>query len=141
MKPVLCRRWKNSWRNGRRSSTLPRDVGDTIRGLQQYDFLDQQARADFAALLQSLQQQAIDSLLQSLTQRLQNMTSADMQRMRHMLEDLNRLLEQRAWGEEGDFHEFLNKHRDLFPDGAPGSLDELLEADGAQYAGYAVTPE
>ena len=98
---------------------LPRDVGDSIRGLQQYDFIDQQARADFAALLQSLQQQAMDSLWQSLTQRLQNMTSADMQRMRHMLEDLNRLLEQRAWGEEGDFREFLNKHRDLFPDGAP----------------------
>ena len=106
---------------------LPRDVGDTIRGLQQYDFIDQQARADFAALLQSLQQQAMDSLWQSLTQRLHNMTSADMQRMRHMLEDLNRLLEQRAWGEEGDFHEFLNKHRDLFPDGAPGSLEALLE--------------
>ena len=69
----------------------------------------------------------MDSLWQSLTQRLQNMTSADMQRMRHMLEDLNRLLEQRAWGEEGDFREFLNKHRDLFPDGAPGSLEALLE--------------
>ncbi len=106
---------------------LPRDVGDSIRGLQQYDFLDQQARADFAALLQSLQQQAMDSLLQSLAQRLHNMTSEDIQRMRHMLEDLNRLLEQRAWGEEGDFREFLKKHRDLFPDGAPGSLDELLE--------------
>src|SRR5919199_14367 len=70
---------------------LPREVGDTIQGLQQYDFMDQQARADFAALLQALQQQAMESLLQSLTQRLHNMTSADMQRLRHMLEDLNRL--------------------------------------------------
>jgi len=49
---------------------LPRDVGDTIRGLQQYDFLDQQAHADFAALLQALQQQAMDSLLQSLAQKM-----------------------------------------------------------------------
>ena len=38
---------------------LPRDVGDTIQGLQQYDFMDQQARTDFAALLQSLQQQGL----------------------------------------------------------------------------------
>jgi uncharacterized protein with von Willebrand factor type A (vWA) domain len=106
---------------------LPRDVGETLRGLQQYDFLDQQARADFAALLQSLQQQAMDALWQSMAQCLQNMTSADTQRLRHMLEDLNRLLEQRAWGEEGDFREFLNKHRDLFPDGAPSSLEALLE--------------
>ena len=106
---------------------LPRDVGETIRGLQQYDFVDRQARADFDALLQALQQQAMDTLLQSLQQRLQNMTSEDMQRLRHMLADLNRLLEQREWGEDGDFDEFLNKHRDMFPDGAPDSLDELLE--------------
>ena len=53
---------------------LPRDVGETIQGLQQYDFMDQQARTDFAALLQALQQQAMDALLQSLAQRLQNMT-------------------------------------------------------------------
>ena len=106
---------------------LPRDVGETIRRLQQYDFVDRQAGADFAALLQSLQQQAMDTLFQSLLQRLQNMTSADQQRLRHMLEDLNRLLEQREWGEDGDFDEFLNKHRDMFPDGAPESLDELLE--------------
>src|SRR5262249_41347430 len=96
---------------------LSRDVGDTIRRLQQYDFLDQQAHADFAALLQSLQQQAMDSLLQSLAQHLQNMTAADMQRLRHMLEDLNRLLEQRAAGEEGDFREFLDETRDVLPGG------------------------
>ena len=106
---------------------LPRDVGETIRGLQQYDFVNRQARADFEALLQALQQQAMDTLFQSMLQRLQNMTSADMQRMRHMFEDLNRLLEQRAWGAEGDFREFLNQHREMFPDGAPESLDELLE--------------
>jgi uncharacterized protein with von Willebrand factor type A (vWA) domain len=105
---------------------LPRDVGDTIQGLQQYDFMDQQARTDFAALLQALHQQAMDALLQSLAQRVQNMTAADMQSMRQMLEDLNRLLEQRAWGEEGDFNEFLDKHRDLFPDGAPESLEAFL---------------
>src|SRR5215510_9183782 len=105
---------------------LPRDAGETIQGLQQYDFVDRQARADFEALLQTLQQQAMDTLFQSMMQRLQNMTSADMQRMRHMLEDLNRLLEQREWGEEGDFREFLDRHREMFPDGAPESLDELL---------------
>src|SRR5262245_52502201 len=44
---------------------LPRDVGATIQQLQQYDFVDRQARADFAALLQVLQQQAMDTLFQS----------------------------------------------------------------------------
>jgi uncharacterized protein with von Willebrand factor type A (vWA) domain len=68
----------------------------------------------------------MDALLQSLAQRLQNMTTADMQGMRQMLEDLNRLLEQRAWGADGDFHEFLNQHRDLLPEGVPESLDAFL---------------
>src|SRR2546426_762695 len=91
---------------------LPRDVGETIRRLQQYDFLDQQARADFEALVQALQQQAMDTLWQSMMQRLHNMRPEDMQRLRHMLEDLNRLLEQREWGEEGDVSEFLHKYQD-----------------------------
>ncbi len=106
---------------------LPRDVGETIRRLQQYDFLDQQARADFEALVQALQQQAMDTLWQSMMQRLHNMRPEDMQRLRHMLEDLNRLLEQREWGEEGDVSEFLHKYQDMFPDGTPDSLDEFLE--------------
>jgi len=106
---------------------LPRDVGETIRGLQQYDFVDQQARADFEALLQALQQQVLDSLFQSMSQRLQHMRPEDMQRLRQMLQDLNRLLEQREWGEEGDFDAFLDQYRDLFPDGTPDSLDEFLE--------------
>ena len=77
--------------------------------------------------LQALQQQVMDSMFQTLLQRLQTMQPGDLQRTRQMLEDLNRLLEQREWGEEGDFNEFLNKYRDMFPNGAPESLDELLE--------------
>lgn len=105
---------------------LRRDVGDTIRRLQQYDFLDQQARTDFEALLHELQQQVMDTMFQSLLQRLQSMRPEELQRTREMIEALNRLLEQREWGEEGDFHAFLDTYRDLFPDGAPESLDELL---------------
>lgn len=106
---------------------LPRDLGETIRRLQQYDFLDQQARADFDALVQALQQQAMDTLLQSMVQRLHNMRPEDMQRLRQMLEDLNRLLEQREWGEEDDFSAFRQQYQDMFPGGMPESLDEFLE--------------
>ncbi|ETW96138.1 MAG: hypothetical protein ETSY1_27790 [Candidatus Entotheonella factor] len=49
--------------------------------------------------------------------------------MRQMIEDLNELLERRAAGEadDQDFQEFIERHRDLFPDGMPSSLDEFLE--------------
>lgn len=107
--------------------SLPRQVGETIRQLQQYDFADQQARQDFEALVQSLQQQSLQRLFDALKQRLQDMSAGDMQRLRQMLTDLNRLLEQREWGEEGDFQEFLDTYDDMFPNGAPDSLDQLLE--------------
>jgi len=42
----------------------PQDVGETIRRLVPYDFIDRQANADFDALVQSLQQQAMQSLFQ-----------------------------------------------------------------------------
>jgi uncharacterized protein with von Willebrand factor type A (vWA) domain len=106
---------------------LPRQVGETIRRLQQYDFVDRQAREDFAALVQSLQQQALEKLFEAMKQRLQDMTRADQQRLGQMLADLNQLCEQRAWGEEGDFEEFLDRYRDLFPGQAPENLDQLLQ--------------
>jgi uncharacterized protein with von Willebrand factor type A (vWA) domain len=106
---------------------LPRDVGGAIQGLQQYDFLDRQAGADFAALLQTLQQQALDRMFHAMMQHLQTLTPSDMQRMRQMIADLNRLLQQQQEGEEGDFQEFLAQHGDLFPDGPPESLEELLQ--------------
>jgi uncharacterized protein with von Willebrand factor type A (vWA) domain len=106
---------------------LSSPVGDTIRQLQQYDFVDRQAREDFEALVQSLQQQAMQNLFEAMKQRLQSMTTADMQRLRQMVSDLNRLLEQRGSGQEEDFQEFLENYGDLFPDGAPDSLEQLLE--------------
>lgn len=105
------------------------DVGETIRRLQNYDFVDRQAKADFDNLVQSLQQQALDSLFQMMQQRLQQLTPEDIQRMRQMIEDLNDLLERRDMGEatDQDFQDFLDPHRDMFPDGTPNSLDEFLE--------------
>jgi uncharacterized protein with von Willebrand factor type A (vWA) domain len=114
--------------------SLPRHVGDTIRRLQQYDFVDQQARADFDALVQSLQQQALESLFHTLKQRLQHMSPDAMQRLRQMVEDLNRLLEQHNDGEAGDFQDFLDQYRDLLPTDTPQSLEQLLDqlAQGMQ---------
>jgi len=105
------------------------DLGETIRRLTSYDFVDRQAKADFDALVQSLQQRAMESLLQTMQQHLQQLTPEDVQRMRQTLEDLNELLERRATegADDRDFQAFLERHRTLFPDGTPNSLDEFLE--------------
>jgi uncharacterized protein with von Willebrand factor type A (vWA) domain len=106
---------------------LPPQVGETIRRLQQYDFVDRQAREDFEALVQSLQQQTLERLFEAMKQRLQSMTPADMQRLGEMLSDLNRLLEQRDWLDKNEFQDFLDRYADMFPQGAPESLEQLLQ--------------
>ena len=106
---------------------LSRDVGETIRRLHDYDFVDCQAKADFDALMQSLQQQALDAMYKTMQQHLQQMTPEHLQQMRQMLEDLNALLDQHRLGEPTDFQDFLERHRDMFPDGTPEHLDDFLE--------------
>src|SRR5437773_342065 len=69
---------------------------------------------------------------QGLQQALQGMTPEDLRRLREMLQDLNRMLRQRAEGEEPDFQAFKDKWGQFFP-GAE-SLDDLLAQLGRQMA-------
>ena len=57
---------------------------------------------------------------------MEGMSAEDMAAMKDMLADLNRMLEQRANGEEPDFDDFMAKHGQFFPEN-PQNLDELLE--------------
>src|SRR5690606_37863062 len=56
----------------------------------------------------------------------QSMTPEDMARMKDMMAELNRMLDQRARGEEPDFEGFMERYGDFFPED-PKDLDELLE--------------
>jgi uncharacterized protein with von Willebrand factor type A (vWA) domain len=44
-----------------------------------------------------------------------------------MLSDLNQLLEQREAGMEGDFQEFLERYREMFPGQTPADLEQFLQ--------------
>jgi uncharacterized protein with von Willebrand factor type A (vWA) domain len=61
-----------------------------------------------------------------MSEGMQNMTPEQMARMKDMLAELNKMLEQRERGEEPDFEKFMEEYGDFFP-GNPQSLDELLE--------------
>src|SRR6184192_2430508 len=112
--------------------TLPPDAPGQIRALQTYDFVDPEAKRLFDELMQSLRAQMLAPLLKGMQQALQGMTPEDLRRMREMLQDLNRMLRQRAEGEEPDFQAFKDKWGQLFP-GAE-SLDELRAQLGSQMA-------
>src|SRR6266508_4500249 len=113
-----------------RLDALPPDPAGQIKALQEYPFTDAEAKRKFDELMTSLQEQMLKPFMQGMQQGLQNLTPEDLKRMREMLNDLNRMLRERAQGGEPDFQAFKDKWGQNFP-GAE-SLDQLLEQMGKQ---------
>src|SRR5450759_3428344 len=89
---------------------LPEDIPGQVKGLSEYDFMDDQAREKFKELMDSLQQQMMQQFFQGMQQSLQNMTPEDIAKMREMIRDLNKMLRERQEGKEPDFDAFMQKH-------------------------------
>jgi len=104
---------------------LPQDIPGQIKGLSEYDFMDEQARDKFKELMDSLQQQMMQQFFQGMQQSLQNMTPEDVAKLREMIRDLNKMLKERQEGKEPDFDAFMQKHGENFP--GVNSLDDLIE--------------
>jgi uncharacterized protein with von Willebrand factor type A (vWA) domain len=111
---------------------LPPDPAGKIKQLQDYEFVDPEAERLFQDLLKSLQEQMLQPFMQGMKQALSGMTPQDMQRMREMLRDLNRMLQEKLDGGEPDFQSFKDKWGESFP-GAE-SFDQLMEQIGRQMA-------
>ncbi len=106
---------------------LPPDVGGKIRELTEYDFMDEEARQQFQELMDMLKKHAMESYGRDLVERVKNLDADSLARMRHMVEALNQMLEQRMKGEEPDFEGFMDEFGDFFGPDPPRSLDELIE--------------
>jgi uncharacterized protein with von Willebrand factor type A (vWA) domain len=121
-------------RTGReqRLDALPPDPAGQLRELQQYDFVDPEAKRKFEELLNSLRQQMMQPMFGAMQQALSGMTPQDLKAMREMMQDLNRMLRQKAEGEEPDFDAFKEKWGDRFP--GVESLDQLIDQMGRQMA-------
>src|SRR5438034_2024202 len=111
---------------------LPADIPGQVKGLSEYDFMDDQAREKFKELMDSLQQQMMQQFFQGMQQSLQNMTPEDIAKMREMIRDLNKMLRERQEGKEPDFDAFMQKHGEYFP--GVNSLDDLIEQMQQQMA-------
>ncbi len=112
--------------------TIPPDAAGRLRELQSYDFADATAEQKFQDLLASLRAQAMQPFMQGMKNALGNMTPEDLRRMREMIQDLNRMLRERAEGGQPDFEKFKQKWGEQFP-GAE-SLDDVLEQIGQRMA-------
>jgi uncharacterized protein with von Willebrand factor type A (vWA) domain len=111
---------------------LPSDPGGQIKELSTYEFMDPEAWRMFQELLQSLRQQMLKPFMQGMQQALQNMGPQDLQRLREMLQDLNRMLQDRAEGREPNFRQFKDTWGQHFP--GVENLDQLLAQMARQMA-------
>jgi len=111
---------------------IPPDPAGRLRDLQNYDFVSPEAKQKFDELLASLRQQMMQPMFNNMQQALKNMSPQDLARTREMMQDLNRMLREKADGEEPDFDAFMAKHGQNFP--GVESLDQLIEQMGRQMA-------
>ena len=105
--------------------SLPPDVGERIRGLQDYDFLEPNARERFDELVKRLQGQVLDQFVSGMSDAIRSMTPDDLAANREMVRDLNALIRERIGGGDPDASEFLAKHGRFFP--GARTFDDIID--------------
>jgi uncharacterized protein with von Willebrand factor type A (vWA) domain len=113
---------------------LPRDLPGQMKELQNYEFMDPEAQAEYQELMEMLKQAMMETFFKDLQQQIANMTPEDMERMKQMMRDLNEMLQQKMQGGEPDFDSFMQQYGDLFGPNPPQTLDELIEQMQRQVA-------
>ena len=108
-----------------RLDALPDDVGERIRGLQDYDFLEPGARDRFDELVKRLQQQVLDQFVAGMSDAIRSTTPEDLAANREMVRDLNALIRERIGGGDPDASEFLAKHGRFFP--GARTFDDIID--------------
>lgn len=104
---------------------LPSGTADQVQELREYGFVDQQAQADFDALMQDLQKQIADSLFNNMKNSLDGSDGgSSMEDMKEFLSDINEAFEQQRKGEQVDLDKLNNRWAQEMG-GRIESLDEL----------------
>ena len=108
---------------------VPTDVGRAVQELSSYDWRSDEARAAFDQIRERHQRDVVDQQFRDLTRGIHSMSSPESrQALKEMMADLNQLLEKHQRGENvtDDYRDFIDKHRDFFPD-APDTIEEFID--------------
>jgi uncharacterized protein with von Willebrand factor type A (vWA) domain len=108
-----------------RLDSLPTDLGDRIRDLREYDFLESDARERFDELVERLSKQVLDQFASGMGEAIRSMTPEDLAANREMVRDLNELIREKIGGGDPDARQFLAKHGRFFP-GAQ-TFDDIID--------------
>ena len=113
---------------------LPEDFAGRVKALQSYDFVNSDAQQAFDELMEMLKQQAMGNAMRDMAQRFAEMSPEERQRLKEMIADLNKMLDQQVWGEQPDFNGFMQKYGDMFGPNPPQSLEELTQQMASRMA-------
>jgi uncharacterized protein with von Willebrand factor type A (vWA) domain len=113
---------------------LPNDLPGQMKELQNYEFMDPEAQAEFQELMEMLKQAMMETFFKDLQQQIANMTPEDMERMKQMMRDLNKMMQDKMQGGEPDFDSFMQQYGDLFGPNPPQNLEELIQQMQQQVA-------
>jgi uncharacterized protein with von Willebrand factor type A (vWA) domain len=107
--------------------SLPPDLPGKLGELRDYRFTDPRAQRRFDELMSELAREVLGSHFQNLAGGMRDLSPDQLARVKDMLADLNRMIEERERGlhTQDDFDAFMERYGDLFPD-RPRDLDELL---------------
>lgn len=126
---------------------LPSDTGGAVRELNSYDWQSADAREAYEEIRDLLGRELLDQRFAGMKQAMENATPEDVERIREMLDDLNRLLANHADGQDTapQFEQFMAQHGEFFPEN-PESTEELVDllaqrAAAAQRMLNSMTPE
>jgi uncharacterized protein with von Willebrand factor type A (vWA) domain len=114
---------------------LPTDAGGAVRELETYDWQSPEGRAAYEQIRDLLGREMLDQRFAGMKQALQDATPQDVQAIRDMLDDLNKLLSSHARLEDTteQFRQFMDKHGHFFPED-PRTTDELIDVLAARSA-------
>ena len=108
-----------------RLDALPPDIGERIRDLREYDFLEPDARGRFDELVERLSKQVLDQFASGMSDAIKSMTPDDLAANREMVRDLNELIRERIGGRDPDASGFLAKHGRFFP--GARTFDDIID--------------
>ena len=104
---------------------LPDDVGEQIRDLREYDFMEPSPRQRFEELVERLGKQILDQFVQGMSDAIRSMTPEDLAANREMVRDLNAMIREKLAGGEPDAGEFLQRHGHFFP--GARTFDDVID--------------
>src|SRR5262249_45873047 len=108
---------------------LPNDAARAVRQLSDYRWRSPAAAAKYGQIRDLLRREGLDSQFRGMKQALEGAPPADLQRVRDMLADLNRMLDDHARGRHTpeQFADFMARHGQFFPEN-PADIDELIDS-------------